>query len=385
MKKNKLNALLERMKKLNLDAIVIRNAENILFATGYWPVTGWSLLVVKNDGSSRLLVPDSETKFVTGEEADEIEWLNRESLGEIFNPYKKIKSFIENSKIRENSRIGCELSFETLASLHSGGEVSFANFPTFDLLKKTTNGTLVDFSSELQELREVKDDDEIEKIKVACEIAAFGLEAGFNSLREGVTEAELASTIEAAIYSKGIGYKGVRRARGFAFVMSGVNGSEAYLPFDISSNKKIKKGESILIELNTYADGFWSDITRTWFLGEPEERLKNIFHAIYEATEKATLEAKANSKASEVDSVARNFLASKGITNEFNHRLGHGIGFRLHEPPSLHPRSSDVIKANSTFTIEPGAYGPDFGIRIEDVVLATKDKGIKLGNVPLEF
>ncbi|NHV07485.1 MAG: hypothetical protein HA495_09165, partial [Thaumarchaeota archaeon] len=157
MKKNKLNALLERMKKFNVDAIVIRNAENILFATGYWPVTGWSLLVVKSDGSSRLLVPDSETRFVTGEEADEIEWLSRESLKEIFNPYKKIRSFIENSKIRENSRIGCELSFETLASLHSGGEVSFANFPTFDLLKKITNGTLVDFSGELQELREVKD------------------------------------------------------------------------------------------------------------------------------------------------------------------------------------------------------------------------------------
>ncbi|MBO3801707.1 MAG: Xaa-Pro peptidase family protein [Thermoproteota archaeon] len=385
MKKNKLNALLERMKKVSVDAIVIRNAENILFATGYWPVIGWSLLVVKSDGSSRLLVPDSEIKFITGKEADEIEWLNRESLSEVFNPYKKIKSFLENSKIRENSRIGCELSFETIASLHSGGEVSFANFPTFELLRKLTNGTLVDFSSELQELREVKDEEEIEKIKVACEIAAFGLEAGFSSLREGVSEAELASTIESEIYSKGIGYKGVKRVRGFAFVMSGVNGSEAYLPFDISSDKKIKKGESILIELNTYADGFWSDITRTWFLGEPEERLKSIYNAIYEATEKAVLEAKAGSKASEVDSIARNFLASKGITSEFNHRLGHGVGFRLHEPPNLHPFSNDIIKANSTFTIEPGAYGPNFGIRIEDVVLATKDKGIKLGNVPLEF
>jgi Xaa-Pro aminopeptidase len=252
-------------------------------------------------------------------------------------------------------------------------------------LKKVTNGTLIDFSNELQELREVKDEEEIEKIKTTCEIAKFGLEAGFNSLREGMAEAELASIIEAAIYSKGLGYKGIRRIRGFAFVMSGVNGSEAYLPFDISSNKKIKKGESVLIELNTYADGFWSDITRTWFLGKPEERLKNIFDAICEATEKATLEAKAGSRANEIDSVARSFLASRGIKEEFNHRLGHGIGFRLHEPPSLHPYSSDIIKANSTFTIEPGAYGSDFGIRIEDVVLASKDRGFKLGNVPLGF
>jgi len=279
--------------------------------------------------------------------------------------------------IKRNSKIGCELSMETLAVTHVP-ELSFTGYRTCQTIIRETGSQLVDFSNSLHELRTIKDEDELDRILKACELAGFGLERGLRELREGMTEAELASKIEEAIYSKGIGYKDIRRARGFAFVMSGRKASNANLPFNISSNKKITRGESILIELNVQADGFWADLTRTWFIGEPASELKKRYEAVLEANERATEAAADGVPVKEVDMVARNTISSKGLGGEFNHRLGHGIGFRLHEPPSLHPASNETIRKNMTFTIEPGVYGKDYGIRIEDVVLAKETNGVKL-------
>jgi len=193
-----------------------------------------------------------------------------------------------------------------------------------------------------------------------------------------MTEAQLASMIEQAVYSNGVGYRSIRRARGFAYVMSGRNASGANLPFDISSDKRITRGESILIELNVQADGFWADLTRTWFIGEPDGELKRRYEAVSEANEEATRSAADGIPARELDKVAREVISSRGLSGEFNHRLGHGIGFRLHEPPSLHPASDEIIRKNMTFTIEPGVYGEYHGIRVEDVVLAGGKSGTKL-------
>jgi len=360
------------MKVANLKAVVLRNPENVLFMTGYWPVTGWSIFDLRDDGRSRLLIPKSELEFVDENSVDEVVTMPGESLDEVYDPYKHIREFLQGLGVSGGSKVGAELSMETLATIHTGAELSFMGNKTLNILRERTGYELVDLSDALHRLRMVKTENEMMKISKACRIASIGLRSGLESLREGMTEAELAATIECGVNSNGIGYEGTRLARGFAYVMSGQNGSKASFPFNVSSTKRIKSGESILIELNVQADGFWADLTRTWFIGRPPEELRKCYEAVRTANDEAIKHIRDGVPVKELDAVARKVISATGLGSRFNHRLGHGIGFRLHEPPSIHPASNEIIRENMTFTIEPGVYDRGYGIRIEDVVVARR-------------
>jgi Xaa-Pro aminopeptidase len=175
---------------------------------------------------------------------------------------------------------------------------------------------------------------------IACEIAGLGLQEGLQHLGQEVSEAELASTIEGAIGTVGVGHRGARLARGLTYVMSGENGSRASLPFNVSSERKMRAGDSVLVELNVQADGFWVDMAKTWFVGKSSLEHQRYYEVVREANEKAIEYAKEGAPVKEVDAVARGVVSASGIGHMFNHRLGHGIGFRLHEPPSVHPASN---------------------------------------------
>ncbi|MCD6564165.1 MAG: aminopeptidase P family protein [Thermoproteales archaeon] len=376
MDHEKITGLRDYLEEYNLDALIVRNPENVLYVSGYWPITGWSLAIVNRDGELSLIVPESELEYVDNSIKD-IKVLPGESLDDVWQPYKLIKEKLREIDLGEKPRIGVEMSFETMATNNVVGELNYASLPSFNLFKEVWNAELIDATDILYELRKVKTEKEIEKMKIANEIAAKGLEAGREKLKEDMTEAELASIIEHVIHSEGIGYKGVKRARGFAFVMSGVNGSKAYYPYNISSDKKIKRGETILIELNVYADGYWTDITRTWCIGSPKQMYQDIRDILIAAQEEVYRNFKEGMSAKEVDALARNFIRNTKYAKLFPHRLGHGIGVRIHEPPALHPASVEKMKVNVTHTVEPGMYGKDFGIRYEDVVRDQK-KGVEV-------
>ncbi|MGC8631627.1 MAG: M24 family metallopeptidase [Thermoprotei archaeon] len=378
MMKEKLELILNEIDSLNLSGVLLRNPENLLFATGYWSALGRSLLWVSSDGRTKLLAPKSEIDFVPDGCVDEVEWQADEGLDAIFSPYPGFKKFLG----KLSGRVGVELSSEVTTSIHVGSEASYASAPTFDLVKQA-GAELVDFTPSIEKLRQHKSEGDVEKIALSYEISAVGLREGRFKLSEGMTEAELASVIEGAINSS-VGYKGAKRVRAFAFVMSGYKGETAYYPYDISSEKTIKRGESVLIELDVQVDGYWSDTTRTWFIDPPKE-MRDRYEAVLEGNEAATKAAKIGAPVTEVDSAARKVISDRGYGKEFNHRLGHGVGFRHHEMPALHPASKDVLAKGMTFTIEPGVYGKGFGIRIENGVEATERGGRKLGDVPLGF
>ncbi len=370
-----------RIKKFfseyNIDAVIVRNPENVLYFSGYWPITGWSLAVVKNDGEVFLIVPESEVEYVDTRSVKEVKIIPRETLNEVWQPYKLIKQRLEEIDLGNKPRIGVEMSFETMATNNVVGELNYASSPTFDLIKEVYDPEIVDATELIYELRKIKTEKEIEKMKIANEIAAMGLNVGREKLEEDMTEAELASIIEYTIHSEGIGYKGVKRARGFAFVMSGSNGARAYYPYNISSSKKMKRGETVLIELNVYADGYWTDITRTWCIGSPKQIYKDIRDILVAAQEEVYKNFREGMTAKEVDALARNYIKNTKYAGLFPHRLGHGIGVRIHEPPALHPASKEVLYDNVTHTVEPGMYSKDFGIRFEDVVRDLR-KGVEI-------
>jgi len=376
LKKQKLESILFSMSKTGLSAVLLRDPENLLYATGYWPAVGRSLLLITSEGRSRLLVPRSEQDFVPSGGADEVEVEEDEGLSSVFSPYPRFQEFLGKLE----GKVGVEASSEVVSVVQAGTEASFASGPTFDAVRRA-GGEPVDFSGEMEVLRQQKDGDDIKKIRTSYELAALGIREGACKLKEGVTEAELASAIEGAIDSS-VGYKGTRRVRAYAFVMSGERGEIAYYPYNFSSEREIREGDSVLVELDVQADGYWSDTTRTLFIN-PTRELRERFEAVLEANEEATRAAKVGAKAAEVDAVARRVLAERGYGKEFVHRLGHGVGFRHHELPALHPTSNDVLMEGSVFTVEPGVYGKGFGIRIEDGVAATSSGGEKLGSIPI--
>ena len=231
----------------------------------------------------------------------------------------------------------------------------------------------------LYELRMIKTEREIKKLRLANELAVIGLETARESLREGVRESEVAAECEKAIEVEGIGYKDVvRRAKGFAFVMSGRNSARAWYPYNISSSRKIKRGDVVLIELNVFVDGYWSDLTRTWVVGTPTELQKDVIDVINAAIDNVIKNERGNMLASEVDKLARSVIEEMGYGRDFLHRLGHGVGVRIHEPPAVHPASNEIVPIGAVHSVEPGIYFMDFGIRVEDNVHVLKNRVVVL-------
>jgi Xaa-Pro aminopeptidase len=329
------------MEDYGIDMLICRNSENVLFLSGYWPITGWSLAVVPLDGDPILIIPRSEIDYTEESWIKNIYVYEAESLEYLWNPYRFIADILRGLDLPRGVRVGCELSMETIATGSIAGEVSYACIPTFDLVKNVLNATLVDATPLLSKLRMIKSDREVEKMKAASKIASIAVEEVLEAVREGLRGSELAAIAESVVYSEGVGFEGrVRRARGFAFVMSGGETSRAWYPFNISSDRRILRGDPILLEFNVCADGYWIDVTRTWILGRPIGEQEDIFHTLIEAQESVYRSENPGLAASYIDGVARSVIRARGYDRFFPHRLGHGVGLRLHEEPIIHPLST---------------------------------------------
>lgn len=132
------------MENYGIDMLVCRNSENVLFLSGYWPITGWSLAVVPLDGDPILIIPRSEIDYTEESWIKNIYVYEAESLEYLWNPYSFIADILRGLDLPRGVRVGCELSMETIATGSIAGEVSYACIPTFDLVKNVFNATLVD-------------------------------------------------------------------------------------------------------------------------------------------------------------------------------------------------------------------------------------------------
>mgnify|MGYP000672153194 CR=1 FL=1 len=132
----KIGRIESRMKRKGIEAMILRNPENVLYVSGYWPVTGWSILIFKSTGEATLIVPESELIFTRESWVKDIRAYPTEKLDKVWNPYEHFENLLKEIDIPKGSKIGLELSFETIATNNVCGEVSFASLPTFELVKK---------------------------------------------------------------------------------------------------------------------------------------------------------------------------------------------------------------------------------------------------------
>lgn len=243
------------------------------------------------------------------------------------------------------------------------------------LTNNLENVEFVNVSTELLKLRAVKTESEIELIRKAIHIAEEAFKKTLEIVKPGITEKEVAAYLEYQMKILG-GDK-------FSFDTIVASGWRGALPHGIASEKKIEKGELVVVDWGAYYKGYTSDLTRVFCIGEPSEEAKKVHEIVYTAQEKAISIARAGLTGAEIDRAAREHITNEGYGEYFGHSLGHGIGLEVHEEPRLSYSNKEKLPVNSVVTVEPGIYLPGkFGVRIEDDILLTENGCEVLSSLP---
>lgn len=287
----------------------------------------------------------------------------------------KIKIF--KSKFKEIPGLVKELRVRRLGFEPSG--ISFHILRAFQNELKGVK--LVPLKNSLNQIRAIKDPDELECIRSAAKIAEAGLNRALESFRSGITEIDFAAELEYQLRKAGSGW--------FSFQTIVASGWRAALPHGEASPKKIKKGELVVIDFGATYNGYASDLTVTVAAGEPGKKAREVYEIVSAAQKLAVEGVRAGVACKEVDALARDYIKRMGYGGSFGHGLGHGLGLMVHEEPSLNSKSLTVLQPGMAFTVEPGVYLPGrLGVRIEDDLILNHKKNVVLlssSNQPLRI
>lgn len=324
------------MDSNHLDGILFTSLENIRYICGF---TG-------SDGA--LALTQQEAFFLT----DSRYWTQSEEevKGSQIVHYKKklegITSLLSELRLR---KIGFE-SFSLSFSLHRS------------LLERLTNiAELIPLEDEMKNLRAIKDARELPSIRTAIDIASKGFEHIMGMARQGVLEREIAFEMEFFMKSHG------SEATGFDTIIA--SGKRSALPHGKASNKRIEKGDLILIDFGSMFQGYYSDVTRTVVCGSPSSDQERVYQVVRDAHDKAIETIRPGIPIHEVDAAARDYIRGQGYGEYFGHGTGHGIGLAVHEDPAVNSENKGPAEEGMVFTVEPGIYIPDWGgVRIEDMI-----------------
>ncbi len=230
----------------------------------------------------------------------------------------------------------------------------------------------------IHEVRAVKSKKELANIIKAQRISEWVLQEAVKYLRDGVGELEVANFIKKSFVKFG--------APILSFPPIVAFGKSSADIHHEPNGTKLKRGDIVMFDIGTTVNHYCSDMTRTYFWGEPNAKQKKIYLDVLKAQDLALNKVmQGERRAGVIDRTARNFLA-KIYKNNFKHGLGHGVGTVIHEWPNFKPKSGDIIPAGCVMTIEPGIYLKGFGgVRIEDMYLITKNGCVNLTNVPKDL
>jgi Xaa-Pro aminopeptidase len=231
----------------------------------------------------------------------------------------------------------------------------------------------------VESLREVKDEQELERIHAAAKLADDALSQVLEGGLVGHTEREIAAEIELRMRRLG--------ADGASFPTIVAAGAHAALPHAQPRADAIAPGELVTIDWGAFHDGYCSDCTRTFATGAPTERQREIYALVLDAQEQGLATVRAGRTGKDVDAVARGVIENAGEGEHFGHGLGHGVGIEVHEGPRLSRFRADApLRAGNVVTIEPGVYLPgELGVRIEDLVAVTAAGSRTFSSLPKEL
>jgi len=350
----RLQRLREQLAERRLPLLIVFSRANIRYLTGFTGSAG--VLLVSRD-ETPLLITDGRYALQSKEQTQGTGILiaiTRETAKVIANTLKRWK-------VRHVAYEGRHCSVAFLDSLreHLKGE----------------RFRLESVSGLVEELRAVKDEVELAQIRQAAQLADAAFEHALKVMQVGMTERELAWEIEAFLRTHG--------ADAIAFPPIVVFGERTALPHGQPSERHLRKGDLVTLDLGAVVNGYCSDLTRTFVIGKPTSDQQRFHRAVWEAQQRGieTLQPKRRGKT--VDQIVREVLKAHGLDKLFTHGTGHGVGLEVHELPSLGRHSKDVLQPNMVVTVEPGVYDARLGgVRLEDLVLVTRQGPERLTHSP---
>ena len=285
----------------------------------------------------------------------------------------------QESKLEiKSARAAAVLEFvsEVVKGRPTGFEANDTTYKQFDALREKLNAPLRPVENLVENLRAIKTEQELEFIREAARLTDAALEAVLHKLVPGAIEREIALDLEIEMRRAGAD------ERGFGFIVA--SGERSAMPHGRASSKIIGNNELVTIDMGSLYQGYHSDMTRTYAIGDPGEELIKIHRIVAQAHLAALEKLRAGVKAFDVDAAARDLITTEGFGDFFGHGVGHGVGLNIHEAPTISRRSEDLkLEAGMVVTIEPGIYLPGKGgARIEDLVLVTNDGFEFLSHAP---
>lgn len=381
----KLDRVRAAMKDHDLDALVVRAPDNIVYLTNYWCMKGYDVAVFPREGEPTLIALEPQE-----EDAHRTSWTHDIRLFKGYHPtdprppaLRSLDVAIQVLKERGlTGRIGLELSQGTQSADRMVGEPTTWSQPWFDAFKPVAR-EIVDTCHVLNHCRAIKTAQEIERMKLANELAALAMEHTWERLRPGMKESEVAAIFEGFVHANGIGYKGkVEMARAFTLVWSG----KGIRTFTATGDRPVQEHEPTLFEIWVCVDGYWNDLTKNLCPGELTPEYHKLLDLLLSVFNEAVAFAKHGSSLPDLDRLIRARIAEGGYPGQPSHPICHGVGARAHEPPYAHQASAGTVHDGMVLAIEPGIYWPGGGgLRLEDNFWITGGGNEKLCSFPDDF
>lgn len=348
---SRIEQLEQSMNEKGWDSLLVTDPKHVYYLTGFAsdPHERFLGLLLVRGEEPTLIVPALDAEAANA--ASSVK--NIVTHGDTDNPYALLQRLFKGSI----GTLGIEKEQLTVARYE-------------ELSAAVSAKQYADIGPLLRSMRVNKSPEEIKRMKHAMELIEEVLRQGLKSVKTGVTEIEIVAELEYLMKKLG--------AQGPSFETMVLSGPKTALPHGTPGDRKIQQGDLLMFDMGVYADGYASDITRTFAVGDISPELKKIYNAVLEANLQGIQAIKPGVTLASVDKAARDAIENAGYGPYFLHRLGHGLGMDVHEYPSVHGNNADLVQPGMVFTVEPGVYVAGLGgVRIEDDIFVT-DNGVEV-------
>ena len=372
-------------------ALLCRIPQHVLLFTGYQPILGSSFCLVSESATQeieiRLAVPADEQDLVPPGVAVEVKTFTEETMDSISNALdaarEPLSQLLRSAGLGGGAIVGIEGGRTLIMPAYT--QVGVTGPETHDLLHLLLlGGEFRDATSLLEELSAVKTEDELEAIR-RCEAVAYqGFVAAREAVHVGATEADVSAATYAALLRAGYAAAGAHHVQPHVHVMTGARAALAYRAFNLTSNASIQRGDTVLVQMEIGINGYWAELTRTFFAEAISEGWCKAHEACVLAQDAALKRIHDGASARDVDAAARQVMQQAGFGKAFKHGLGHGFGFQAINhaaAPVLHPASNAVLRSGMVHNMEPAVYlDGKGGFRLNDNVLVRDDGNVLLSS-----
>jgi Xaa-Pro aminopeptidase len=371
----KLERVRAHMAEHKLDALVVRTPDNVLYLTNFWGMKGYDACVFPREGEPVLICLEASE-----EDAARSAWTTDVRF---FKGYDERDPRPPGARVLElareaasgYARVGLELTLGTQATDRLVGEPT-----TFTAEWFSAFGDVADATPLLAAARALKTEQEIQRMRLANDIAAAAMDHCKLVIEPGMSEAQIAAEWEGFVHGEGTGWEGnVDLALGFSLVWSG----PGIKTFTATTSGPVVEGEPTLFEIWVCADGYWCDHTKNLVVGDLTPRYRELEQGLMGVYTDAVDYVEPGASFAELDRRIREGIGAIGFPGQPSHPICHGVGARAHEPPYAHQAAGGEMAASMVLAIEPGCYMEGGGgLRVEDNFLVTESGAEKLSPFP---